>query len=301
MLTTKPRAAQAFGVLLGLAILCLAPATLPAQGLIWSLPAKEGTWIRYEGTYQQVEYRPKNRDNAKDLPLAERTFTWNRNLTIKSLVTPDNQRTAEFHGRDVTCRWIELKVETGKASKEAEGRLDPGPGGTRLYKVLIPESQVFGTLVNNRSVDTIGIPVSFLPIIRGYRKIGNRKEELIKTKILQIYPSISLLKHYRELKPETDQPEDPELGEDLGVINAIKLIGTTQVQSRTGKSEHLATIWRSQDLPFGLARWSVTITRSRKRFTESRAAFENGLRTVTKVEMKAVETGTDAKSELAVQ
>ncbi|MFP6767533.1 MAG: hypothetical protein VB859_05130 [Planctomycetaceae bacterium] len=299
MLTIKP--ARAFGVLLGLAILCLVPATLPAQGLIWSLPEKEGTWIRYEGTYQQIEYRPKNRGNAKDLPISKRTFTWNRNLTIKSLVTPAEQRTAKFHGRDVTCRWIELKVETGKASRESEGRLDPGPGGTRLYKVLIPESQIFGTLVNNRSVDTIGIPVAFLPIIRGYRKIGNRKEEEIKTKVLQIYPSISLLKHYRELKPETDQPEDPGLGEDLGAINAIKLIGTAQVQSRIGKSEHEAAIWRSQDIPFGLARWSVKITRSRKRFTEPRTSFGNGLRTETKVEMKAVEIGTDAKSELAVQ
>ena len=57
--------------------------------------------------------------------------------------------------------------------------------------MLIPEARIFGTLINNNSVDADGIPVSFLPIIRGYRKLGNRKEEQIKTKVLQIYPAIS--------------------------------------------------------------------------------------------------------------
>ena len=28
-----------------------------AQGLIWNLPAEEGAWVRYEGTYKQTEIR----------------------------------------------------------------------------------------------------------------------------------------------------------------------------------------------------------------------------------------------------
>ena len=58
-------------------------------------------------------------------------------------------------------------------------------------------------------------------------------------------------------------------------------------------------IWLSREVPFGLARWSVKITRSRKRETDPREKFEK--RTETTVEMKAVAVGTDAKSELAVQ
>ena len=186
-------------------------------------------------------------------------------------------------------------IETGKAGEQG---LDTGPAGARLYKVLIPESRVFGTLVQNRSVDADGIPVSFLPIIRGYRKLGNRKEEVIKTKVLQIYPAISLLKHYKVLRPETGEPEDPAL-EALGAVNAIKWIGAETLQSRVSQSEHSSEIWLSREVPFGLARWSVKVTRSRKRETDPRDDFSK--RTETTVEMKAVAVGTDAKSELAVQ
>ena len=275
-------------VLLTLAFLLASPTILSAQGLIWSLPEQEGTWVRYEGEYKQVEFRP-------GVATGDQTFNWRRNVTIKSLVTPDAHKTAMYRGKQVTCRWIEIKVETGKPGEQG---LDTGPGGARLYKVLIPEARIFGTLINNNSVDADGIPVSFLPIIRGYRKLGNRKEEQIKTKVLQIYPAISLLKHYKAFRPETGQPEDPELAA-LGAVNAIKWLGGEALQSRVSRSEHSSTIWLSREVPFGLARWNVKITRSRKRETDPREKFEK--RTETTVEMKAVAVGTDAKSELAVQ
>ncbi len=275
-------------ILLALTALVGAPLGAQAQGLIWTLPEQEGTWVRYEGEYKQVEFRP-------GVATGDQTFNWRRNVTIKSLVTPEEHRTGTFAGKQVTCRWIEIKVETGKPGEQG---LDTGPGGARLYKVLIPESRVFSTLVNNKSVDGDGIPVSFLPIIRGYRKLGNRKEEPIKTKVLQIYPAVSLLKHYKELKTETGQSEDPGL-DALGAINAIKWIGAETRQSPVSRSEHSSALWLSREVPFGLARWSVKVTRSRKRETDSRDAFEK--RTETTVEMKAVEVGTDAKSDLAVQ
>jgi hypothetical protein len=271
-------------VLIGL---LAAPATLPAQGLIWSLPDEPGTWVRYEGEYKQIEFRP-------GVAAGDQTFNWRRNVTIKSLVTSAEHKTAIYRGKPVTCRWIEIKVETGKPGEQG---LDTGPGGARLYKVLIPESRIFGSLVNDQSVDADGIPVSFLPIIRGYRKLGNRKEEPIKTKVLQIYPAISLLKHYKVLRAETGEPVDPAL-EALGAINSIKWIGSQTLQSRVSRSEHSSEIWLSREVPFGLARWSVKVTRSRKRETDARDDFVK--RTETTVEMKAVAVGTDAKSELAV-
>ena len=288
MTISTPRMIIRTQVLLALAFLLASPAILSAQGLIWSLPEQEGTWVRYEGEYKQVEFRP-------GVATGDQTFNWRRNVTIKSLVTPDAHKTAMYRGKQVTCRWIEIKVETGKPGEQC---LDTGPGGARLYKVLIPEARIFGTLINNNSVDADGIPVSFLPIIRGYRKLGNRKEEQIKTKVLQIYPAISLLKHYKAFRPETGQPEDPELAA-LGAVNAIKWLGGEALQSRVSRSEHSSTIWLSREVPFGLARWNVKITRSRKRETDPREKFEK--RTETTVEMKAVAVGTDAKSELAVQ
>ena len=285
-MTTSPTTLRTW--VLALAGLLITPAVLPAQGLIWSLPEEEGTWVRYEGEYKQTEFRP-------GVATGDQVFNWRRNVTIKSLVTPEEHKTAMYRGKQVTCRWIEIKVETGKPGEQG---LDTGPAGARLYKVLIPESRVFGTLVQNRSVDADGIPVSFLPIIRGYRKLGNRKEEVIKTKVLQIYPAISLLKHYKVLRPETGEPEDPAL-EALGAVNAIKWIGAETLQSRVSQSEHSSEIWLSREVPFGLARWSVKVTRSRKRETDPRDDFSK--RTETTVEMKAVAVGTDAKSELAVQ
>jgi hypothetical protein len=65
------------------------------------------------------------------------------------------------------------------------------------------------------------------------------------------------------------------------------------------RSEHESEIWLSREVPFGLARWQVKVTRSRKRETDPRDDFVK--RTETTVEMKAVAVGTDAKSELAVQ
>jgi hypothetical protein len=285
-MTTSPTTLRTW--VLALAGLLITPAVLPAQGLIWSLPEEEGTWVRYEGEYKQTEFRP-------GVATGDQVFNWRRNVTIKSLVTPEEHKTAMYRGKQVTCRWIEIKVETGKPGEQG---LDTGPAGARLYKVLIPESRVFGTLVQNRSVDADGIPVSFLPIIRGYRKLGNRKEEVIKTKVLQIYPAISLLKHYKVLRPETGEPEDPAL-EALGAVNAIKWVGAETLQSRVSQSEHSSEIWLSREVPFGLARWSVKVTRSRKRETDPRDDFSK--RTETTVEMKAVAVGTDAKSELAVQ
>jgi len=285
-MTTSPTTLRTW--VLALAGLLITPAVLPAQGLIWSLPEEEGTWVRYEGEYKQTEFRP-------GVATGDQVFNWRRNVTIKSLVTPEEHKTAMYRGKQVTCRWIEIKVETGKPGEQG---LDTGPGGARLYKVLIPESRVFGTLVQNKSVDADGIPVSFLPIIRGYRKLGNRKEEVIQTKVLQIYPAISMLKHYKVLRPETGEPEDPAL-EALGAVNAIKWVGAETLQSRVSQSEHSSEIWLSREVPFGLARWSVKVTRSRKRETDPRDDFSK--RTETIVEMKAVAVGTDAKSELAVQ
>ena len=113
--------------------------------------------------------------------------------------------------------------------------------------------------------------------------------------MLQIYPTISLVRHYRKL---VDQgPEDLQIG--IGEIAANRLSGRHQAQSRTTRTVHEAELWRSADVPFGLARWQVKITRYKKQANDPRDRFQ--LKTETLVVMEAKERGADADSDLAVQ
>lgn len=245
-----------------------------AQGLIWNLP-EDGTWIRYEGTYKQVNFRPDSSEG--DL-----TFEWLRHVTIKSVGT----EAAEYQGESVPCRWVEIKVVTGTPA----AGIDPGPAGTRIYKVLIPEKAVIGKLTDEK-----GIPVSFLPIIKGYRKLGVKEEEPLKSLSLEIYPLISPLRHYRQLQAASEQAEDPQVG--LPSVAARRYTATDTLENPTDRTLHDAVLWRSADVPFGLARWTVKIAHEKKAPEETRDAFKP-VSEVT-VEMKAQEVGRDARSELA--
>ena len=253
-----------------------------AQGLIWSLP-EDGTEVRYEGEIKQVEVRPDALDGNI-------TLEWIRHLTLKSV----GRETAEYNGKQVPCRWIEIKVETGK---ESESGIDTGLAGKRIYKVLIPESRVFGQLVDGKSVDGDNIPASYIPIVKGWRKIGDKSPREIQSKVLQIYPSISLLRHFKTLQAESNQPEDLQIGPDA--VTAKKYKGSYRLESRTSRSVHEAELWLSSDVPFGLAKWRVKIVHERKSRNEPRAT---GFKTATEVtlEMKAQQIGSGAKSELNV-
>jgi len=257
-----------------------ATSSLCAQGLIWNLP-EDGTWIRYEGTYKQVEIRPDSAEGNLNIE-------WIRHLTLKSV----GRETAEYEGKEVPCRWIEIKVQTGKPS---ETGIDSGRIGERvnprIYKVLIPEAAVTGKLRDEQN-----IPVAFLPIVRGYKKIGDNDPEEIRTKVLHVYPSICLIRHFEELKPDPNGPEDPDVG--IGPVTATKYTGKFTLESPTVRSVHETQLWVSKQVPFGLARWTVKIHQERKATNEPRSAFRPAVE--VEVSMKAQETGTNAKSELAV-
>jgi hypothetical protein len=244
-----------------------------AQGLIWKLPA-DGTWIRYEGTYQQIETRSNT--GGTDL-----TIQWIQHLTIKSV----GQQEVEQDGNMVPARWLEFKVQTGKKS---EAGINPGPVGASIYKVLVPENRVIGKLADDET-----IPVSFLPIVKGYRKDGDKPVEELPGSVLQIYPKIALIRHYTTLDKD-GEPEALDLG--VGSITAQKLKGKYEAENLENHTVHESELWRSDEVPFGLAQWSVKLTMERKGTNEPRSAYKQVAQTV--VEMKALETGTDAKSEV---
>jgi hypothetical protein len=254
-----------------------------AQGLIWKLP-EDGTWVEFEGKYSQTDFRPDSPDG--DL----KPDPWSRRLRISSV----GREMAEFKGKMEACRWIELEVRTGRSDG---GVIDTGPAGARIYKVLIPESKI----VNN-TTDGDGIPVSMIPIVKGYRKIGDGDTKPIplknnKSGVLQVYPVISLLRHYKTLESLSGQPEDA--GINIPGITARRYRAVKTMESPTGRSTHTAELWRSPDMPFGLARWSVKILREEKGSTDLRSAFKRV--SEISIEMKAGKVEGNAQSKIAEQ
>jgi hypothetical protein len=248
-----------------------------AQALLWNLP-DEGTWVRYEGTFEQKELRPNDPDGDLEI-------TWIRHLYIKSV----GNKTAEYKGEQVPCRWIEIKSITGKPS---EMGIDPGPVGSRIYKVLIPEKAVAGTVQNTEQIH-----VAYIPIVEGYRKIGNKPVEPINAKVLQVYPLISMLMHYKTLTAVSADPIDPEIPLQQDVL-AREYEGVYDMESPTSRSHNKATLWRSDEVPFGLAKWKVEMDRYAKDAREPRDKFQHV--THIEVNMSAHEVDTGAESELAI-
>ena len=257
---------------------CFGTASCHGQGLIFSLP-EDGTGVEYEGELTQETVRP-------DLEDGKETLTWNRELSIKSVGRED----AEYDGRVQPCRWIEIKVVTGTA--EASG-IDAGPAGARIYKVLIPESRVIDT-----PLDAETIPNSVLPIVKGFRRLGEEQVEKINSRGLVVYPTLCLLANY-------ETPDVVSLSETVDSIGGRESFESRHMKGKTvrerpdSRSTNAGEFWVSRDVPFGLAGWSVKVTRESKGSTEERAKF----REVSSVssEMKVRELVRSAESELITE
>lgn len=245
-----------------------------AQGLVLRLPP-DGTWVRYEGTYTQSEIRPDSATGKLEIP------PWNEHVTIKSVGT----ESAEFRGETVPCRWIEVRVERGRAS---EGKIDVGVTGLEIYKVLVPES-----VVTADPVSPDGIPNNFLPIVKGVRKHGQSEPQPISEPALRLYPLAVLFGYCRDMKTE-ERGVDPGIG--LGAVSADVLTGAAALERKDSRTQLEMKVWSTKDVPFGVAAWTVKITRQIKDAEEPRENF----RSLTEVvaELKAQQTGADATSDL---
>jgi hypothetical protein len=245
-----------------------------AQGLILQLPP-DGTWVRYEGTYEQVEVQPDAATGQVEIP------PWVEHVTIKSVGT----EMAEYLGQSTPCRWLEIKVERGR---ESEGKIDTGVAGLEIYKVLVPESAVVSD-----ARDAEGVLVGYVPVIKGYRKLGAAEAKPLVEPALRLYPLAVLLSYGRNWTVEA-QGVDPMVG--LANVTADKKSMTLTQERPTSRTELSATTWVSPDVPFGVAGWSAKLARSVKDDREPRDAYK--VVTNVTVEQKARETGTDAQSEL---
>lgn len=270
------------------ASLCLAalatPSPASAQGILWSIPDVEGRWVRYEGTYNQIIKRPND-------PTGDLKLSWTRHLTIKAL----GAESAEIDGQTVPCRWVEIKVITGPVK---EGIIDTGPGGVRLYKILIPVELIKRVRITEERevIDADLVLASYVPIARGYRKIGNESAAPIETGVFQIFPGLTVLQHYRQLTL---------IGaEDVPVRNesvpAQHYRGELVTEDAFTRSTNVADLWRSDApaVPFGVVKWQVSLTVERKDSTDARSGFIP-LSEVTE-NMATAEVGDAAESELVL-
>ncbi len=245
-----------------------------AQGLIFELP-EDGSLVEYEGTLTQGV-------SADD----ENPLSWDCELSIKSVGKTDEL----FEGVMQPCRWIEIRTMTGKSG--AAG-LDPGLIGSRIYKVLVPESKIIAD-----NVDGIGIPNEMLPILRGWRRIGEDKEQQIRTSSLRFYPTITLLTTYPEITTISTNAV-PEIKLQSPQISAVHRNGNVVLESPTSRSTNTADFWVSKDVPFGLARWTVTITTEKKDLTAPRSDFQTTV--VKTLDMQLRRIDSDAESELGTE
>lgn len=255
-----------------------------AQGLIWNAP-DEGAEMQFEGDYLQEDERPQEVEKRIKMQ-------WRSRLWIKAL----KKTNAEYQGQTVPCQWFEIKVETG--SETGDGDLVLGPGGKRIYKILVPLERGMKPILNPPStsgnvVDAEGIPIAYLPIVKGYRRLDEQAAEPIASGVLNTYPMLSLMAQYRTLDVVSEQ-EDPQV---MGVTSATHFHGEAVMESPTSRSTNKAEIWANNTLPFGLARWKVDIVRESKDAQAARDQFMPA--STIRIDMKLVKQSNNAMSDLA--
>ncbi len=256
--------------------------TAQAQGLIWSLP-QTGQWVRYEGTYFQ-DVKQATTDASQELKLQ-----WNRSVTLKSLTT----ETAEFRGKSVPCRWIEIKVEVGiVVGGDGEKKLDIGPGGTQLYKLLVPEAFIRGEL-HESVVDERKAFVGAIPLVKGTRKSGDKEAVAIEGGVFQLYPVVTLMNHYPELK---GGEAAADVTVPAGTFSATTQQGELVIETPTSRSVNTCEVTRSPGIPFGVVKWNASVATETKGATDPRSEFKEF--STIREEMQAVAVGDNAESEL---
>jgi hypothetical protein len=157
--------------------------------------------------------------------------------------------------------------------------------------VLVPEPAILADPVVEP-----GVPIGYLPIVKGARQIGQGEPKPLAEPALKLYPLALLFAYCRDFKVE-EQNVDPMVG--LGAVSTNKLVGTSISERDSSQTKLETQVWVGEDVPFGVAAWSAKITRSIKDAQQPRDAFKPLTEVV--VELKARETGADAQSEVAFE
>lgn len=262
------RASVAAGIL----FVCTYPAA--AQGLIWNLPA-DGTEVVYGGTLTQTDTRPGGE---------ETTMTWDRQLTIRSVGAQE----VEYEGEMVPGRWLEFELKTGRATEQG---IDPGPVGTRTYRVLVAEQAI-----SEKAADDRGIPNAFLPVIEGYFAVADRPVQKLNSTAFETYPTLTLLMNYKQNELSDEGTEAVTV--PAGAYEAEKRTAAATVESPAAQVTNEATLYTSAEMPFGLVKWTASVSQSVKDPNQPRDAYEPTSRVESQMEAKAI--NQNAQGTLAV-
>lgn len=263
------------GLGVGLIGCLFAAAPASAQGLLWNLP-DDGTEVIYGGSLTQEDVRPDGEVVS---------MSWDRQLIIRSVGVQETT----WDNETAPGRWIELELRTGRATEQG---IDPGPIGTRIYRVLVAEPAVTGTIADQK-----GIPNAFLPIAEGYVQVGDRAPQKLESSALQGYPVLTLLMNYKPDEIQIESENEP-VDVPAGQYTATKFAASATLESPAGKVENTATLSTSPDMPFGLVRWEATVERSTKDPNQTRDAYV--LSSSLKEVMEARAINQNAQSVLAV-
>ena len=247
--------------------LCLLGTPAFAQGLLFFVP-EDKTGIEYEGTVEQTMVRP-------DIAEGKESTIKAREMSIKSVGRED----AEFQGTVQPCRWIEIKIVTGTAG---EAGIDPGPVGARIYKVLVPESKIIPD-----ADDAQAVPNITLPIVKGYRRTGESQVQTLTSNALGIYPTVSQLINYpgQEIVAASESPQTKATNMSF---NAKHIRGRHVMESTDTRSTNEGHFWVTPEVPFGLVRWEVVVTREKKETTATRDSFREVETTRTVMSVKRI-------------
>ncbi|MEZ6130945.1 MAG: hypothetical protein R3C59_19930 [Planctomycetaceae bacterium] len=252
--------------------------TAQAQGLLFSLP-EDKTGVQYQGTISQETIRD-------DIAEGKEVITKSREMVIKSV----GRENAEFQGVVQPCRWVEIKTVTGDAG--AAG-IVTGPVGSQIYKVLIPESKVI-----DQPYDSESVPNIMLPIVKGFRRSGESAVRPIRSQALAIYPTICQLMFYPELDVVAASETPQVVAQNLS-FNAKHVKGSMVMERPESRTTNEAHLWISPEVPFGLARWEVTVTREKKESTATRDSFAEVSTTKSTMSVSAILNNVE--SELVTQ
>ena len=111
-----------------------------------------------------------------------------------------------------------------------------------------------------------------LPIVQGWRRSGEDRVRKMTSKAISFYPTICQLANYPE--PEViAASENPTLVDQQLRVSAKHLKGRLVMERTESKSTNEGHFWVSDQVPFGLARWEVTVTREQKESTATRDSF----------------------------
>src|SRR4029078_6231838 len=93
------------------------------------------------------------------------------------------------------------------------------------------------------------------PVVKGFRKLGDEPAQPLTSEVLQVYPNLSLLRHYREL--ETTARGQTAQAPKIGEVTGNMLRGQITMETGTQRSKNQSEFLQSPQMAFGLVSWQA--------------------------------------------